>query len=312
MNNTKPTLYVLCGLPGSGKSTWTEHHKDKLNAIIHSSDAIRAELGDVNDQSKNELVFNILHRRTKEDLFNGTNVIYDATNLTFKSRRHILNQFRHIDAKKVCILFACPWELCLARNYARDRQVPEYAMTRMYKNFQTPTIYEGFDDVQIVWADYDNMIGFNYDIKMHIERWKKQGHNNPHHSKTIGNHMLAACDYMKDKTNDVRLITAALLHDCGKPDTKAFVDSHGNECDIAHFYQHHCVGSYLALFYLIKMHPNWKDEDILHVSLLINLHMKPFLAYKHSDKAEAKDRKLFGDKIIDEVLILHECDKAAH
>ena len=56
----------------------------------------------------------------------------------------------------------------------------------------------------------------------------------------------------------------------------------------------------------------FSDEDILHVSLLINLHMRPFLAYKHSDKAEAKDRKLFGDKIIDDVLILHECDKAAH
>ena len=37
-------LYFLCGLPGSCKSTWAEAHNDELNAVIHSSDQIRAEL----------------------------------------------------------------------------------------------------------------------------------------------------------------------------------------------------------------------------------------------------------------------------
>ena len=100
------------------------------------------------------------------------------------------------------------------------------------------------------------------------------------------------------------------MHDIGKPLTKSFIDSKGNVCDTAHFYEHQNVGAYLVLFYLREI--GVPDEDIIYISLLINLHMRPFLAYKHSDKAEAKDRRLFGDKIVDEVLILHECDKAAH
>ena len=71
---------MLAGLPGSGKSTYAEELVRKEGFVVHSSDKIREELGDVNDQSKNEQVFTILHKRIKEDLRSGKNVIYDATN----------------------------------------------------------------------------------------------------------------------------------------------------------------------------------------------------------------------------------------
>lgn len=306
-------LYMLVGLPGSSKSTWAAAHKDELNAVIHSSDDIRAELlGDESDQSKNEEVFKILHSRVKDDLRAGKNVIYDATNLSRKKRVTFLKELKHIPCEKVCMLFATPWELCLARNFARDRQVPEEAMVRMYKNFCTPTKYEGFDDVKIIWADYDEMLGFEFDICVDMERWKQISQNNPHHSLSIGNHMIAACDYAKDKTDDIRVITAALLHDIGKESTKSYHNSHGEPSETAHFYQHHCVGSYLALFYLRNMHPEWSDEDILYVSLLINLHMRHHLAYKQSEKAKEKDRMLFGNGVMQHLEVIYECDRAAH
>lgn len=305
-------LIYLVGIPGCGKSTWAETNKDKLNAVIHSSDAIREEFGDVNDQSKNTDVFQILHSRIKMDLKAGNNVIYDATNLNRKRRVAFLNEIKNIPCEKICILFATPWEMCLARNYARDRHVPEDVMVRMYKNFQTPTLYEGWDDVQIVWADYQDMLGYEFDICVDFVKWKTIEHDNPHHSLSIGNHMFAACDAMREKTDDTKLIAAALLHDCGKPYTKEFIDSHGNHCDVAHFYQHQCAGSYLGLFYLRRMFSEWTDADILYVSLLINLHMNPFLSWDQSASAKEKDRKLFGDKVIADVELLHECDLAAH
>jgi predicted kinase len=303
-------LFYLCGLPGSGKSQWAETHKDELNAVVHSSDSIRAELlNDENDQSKNELVFKILHQRIKDDLRAGKNVVYDATNLNRCKRIHFLNnELRDIPCNKICVLFAVPWEMCLARNFTRDRQVPEEVMSRMYKSFSTPTVYEGWSEVRIVWAEYKNMLGFEYDICVDMEKWKRIDHNNPHHHKSIGNHMLTACDYIKDRTNDVKLISAALLHDIGKPDVKAFINSKGEPCDIAHYYNHENIGSYKALFYLRNMHPDWSDMELLYVSLLINMHMRPHSAWKQSDKAKDKDRRLFGDDIIKSLELLNEAD----
>lgn len=312
MNALKPTFYMTVGLPASGKSTWAEINKDKLTAVLHSSDAIREELGNINDQSNNAEVFELLHRRAKEDLRAGKNVIYDATNLNRKRRVAFLNELKSISCNKVCVLFATPYELCVARNFTRDRQVPEEVLSRMYRSFNTPTKYEGFDSVQIIYADYSHLLGFEFNFKTSMRKWRKIDHDNPHHSLTIGAHMLKAASYMRDKTQDTKLFASAVLHDCGKNACKSFYDSKGNLTSIAHYYNHEHVSAYLSLFYLINMYPTWTDEDILYVSLLIDLHMKPYLAYKQSDKSMLKDRQLFGDKFIDEVFILHECDEAAH
>lgn len=302
-------LYVTVGLPASGKSTWAETHKDELNAVVHSSDNIRAELlNDVNDQSKNDKVFKIFHRRIKDDLRAGKNVIYDATNLSRKRRVAFINELKKIPCEKVCILFATPFEQCCARNFARDRQVPSDALVRMYKGFETPYYTDGFDDIQIVYSDIVGTYGFEYDICVDLERWKVVSQDNPHHRLSIGDHMIAACEYMKNKTDDKRLIASALLHDCGKDSTKSWNEEKGH-CT---YYQHHCVGSYLALFYLKRMHPDWSDKDILYVSLLINLHMRPLLAYKESDKAKEKDRRLFGDDFMRDLDLLHQADLASH
>jgi predicted kinase len=307
-------IYVLCGIPGSGKSQWAETHKKELNAVVHSSDSIRAELlNDENDQSKNELVFKILHQRIKDDLRAGKNVIWDSTNLSRKNRVHFIkNELKGIPCEKVCILFACPFELCLARNFARDRQVPEEAMCRMYKSFTTPTTLEGFNDVQIVWADYKNMIGFEFDIDESLNRWKCIAHDNPWHSLSIGYHMIEAYVYMKKQTDNEHLLAAAILHDCGKPDVKSYINSKGEQTEIAHYYNHESISAYKSLFYLRNMYPEWSDKDILYVSLLINLHMRAHTAWEQSDKAKDKDRRLFGDDVMSDLELLYEADLAAH
>ena len=63
-------LIFLIGLPSGGKSSYCESYK-VLNpdAVIVSSDAIREEVfGDVNDQSHNQEVFNIVEKRCREAL----------------------------------------------------------------------------------------------------------------------------------------------------------------------------------------------------------------------------------------------------
>ena len=52
----KPTLYIMCGLSGSGKSTIaTQIANENPNTVIVSSDEIREELtGNYEDQEHNE------------------------------------------------------------------------------------------------------------------------------------------------------------------------------------------------------------------------------------------------------------------
>lgn len=307
-------LIFCVGIPGGGKSHWAETHKDELNAVIHSSDAIREELGDVNDQSQNNLVFETLHKRVKDDLCNGKNVIYDATNLSRKRRISFLHELEKIPCEKICVLFATPWEIALANNFARDRQVPEDVMVRMIKSFEVPSKYEGWDDIQIVWYDYKNISGFEYDFHDDIEKWRSVSHSNPHHSLSIGDHMIVTYNNALAKTDDFLLSLAAYMHDCGKIDVKSFVDSKGNTSEIAHFYSHENVSAYKSLFYLKDLftseYMKLSDYEIIYVSLLINLHMRPFV-WEQSEKAKEKDRRLFGDDIIHQLEVLHECDVAA-
>ena len=91
----KPTMWVLVGLSGSGKSSIaTQIANENPNTIIVSSDAIREELtGNYENQEHNEEVFKIFHNRIRKNLENKKNVIADATNITMKSRRAIMMKY---------------------------------------------------------------------------------------------------------------------------------------------------------------------------------------------------------------------------
>ena len=55
------TLIMLCGCPGSGKSTWTQQYKENKKVVIISRDEIRFRLVSEKEEyfSKETQVFNI-------------------------------------------------------------------------------------------------------------------------------------------------------------------------------------------------------------------------------------------------------------
>ena len=122
----KPTLWVMCGLSGSGKSTIAKQlAQEHENTVIVSSDSVRKELtGDYENQDHNEEVFKIFHKRIREALENNINVIADATNITMKSRRAILENVKGIDCHKVAYLIPKPFEQCKADNLNEKSNPP--------------------------------------------------------------------------------------------------------------------------------------------------------------------------------------------
>lgn len=305
MQMNKPAFTMMVGLVGSGKSTYAKQLSEETNAIICSSDAIREELcGDENSQENNEEVFKILHSRIKENLKNGKNVIYDATNINSKRRRAFLSELRRIPCVKKCVVMATPFEMCCIQNESRDRVVPYEVIERMYKNWNTPYWFEGWNEIEIKFPDdfeINNVIGIWISDHMDYDQ------NNPHHSYTLGQHCNLVGQTLKD---DMLLHCAGLLHDCGKPFTKSFINSKGEKTDIGHYYQHHCCGSYDSLFF---RYPDGVDR--LDVSVLINLHMTPHFweeDKEHGEKTRQKYQKLWGNELYNNVMKLHEADKKAH
>lgn len=308
---------MLVGLPGSGKSTYAEKLRQQ-GYIIHSSDVIREELtGNMNEQSFNEKVFYMLHNRIKEDLRQGKDVVYDATNLSRKRRKAFLEEIHNIKCKKICILIMTPYEVCLAQNYTRERQVPEGVIVNMYKSFNTPWYSEGWDEIKIEWYNYERIPGFVFNFEEDIKRWTKISHDNPNHKLSIGQHMTMAfshafklycCRYITDK----RVIIAAYMHDCGKPGVKCFADSKGEPSKIAHYYQHENVGAYLCFFYIKEMYPELREEDILYISLLINLHMRAHNAWDQNSNTKEKDLKIYGEKAIKDLELIYQADMFSH
>ena len=293
MNRSK--LILLVGIPGAGKTTYAnEYKKSNLNTIHLSSDIIRAELyGDESIQGNPAEVFSLMQKRAIEALNNGKDVIYDATGITRKDRAGIISicpKFAKIEAH---IIWA-PIETCIERDAARERTVGKVVIDRMLKKFQAPYYDEGIDEIVIVRPDFWDWDGHNYAEKCFEDM--KIPHDNPHHTLDVIDHCWEAERYLFNKdVTDEDLLFATLRHDIGKPYVKAFIDSKGNPCEQAHYYQHQCLGSWMSYgFGSITPYSAW----------LISVHMDPFLNTKYY-----KNLPAFLKKDVD---LLHEADLEAH
>jgi len=126
------TLYVMIGIPGSGKSTVA----GLLGLPVVSTDAIRLELtGDAEDQSANDTVYAVAHARTEQHLACGESVVFDATNLTGSSRRPLRKMAHSWNARLVACLVDVDEATARERNRSRERVVPEFVMDRMIGQF---------------------------------------------------------------------------------------------------------------------------------------------------------------------------------
>lgn len=143
----KPKLYVLVGLPASGKSTYAKNNLlDKAKLL--SSDAIRKELfNDETHQADNKAVFTTLYNRAREYLRNGDNVVIDSTSINKFERARVLRNFEGFDIEKIAIFINTPVKVCCERDLLRSRTVGKDVIYKYKRKFERPTIDEGFDNV---------------------------------------------------------------------------------------------------------------------------------------------------------------------
>ncbi len=139
---------LAVGLPASGKSTWFA----SLGVQPLSSDSIRALLFDSEEnQTNHRVVFATLRWLLRKRLDLRQPVTYlDATHLSRWERSPYLHLAELIECRVEAIWFDEPFDVCLRRNAARSRVVPEGAMRKMRDRFEPPSLAEGFSLITIV------------------------------------------------------------------------------------------------------------------------------------------------------------------
>lgn len=141
-------IVLLVGLPGSGKSTYLE----RLRVTALSSDAVRLLLADdATNQTIHGRVFATLRYMLRQRLAIGRSVTYiDATHLTPRERRPYVKIAQKYGCRIEALFFDVPLEVCLERNRARARVVPDEAMRAMATKLVPPSVAEGFSRVTVV------------------------------------------------------------------------------------------------------------------------------------------------------------------
>lgn len=161
LNKSNPTITILIGCPGSGKSTWRKSRiaaPENHPVVLSTDDYIESKA------RENHIPYNKAFTSFFDDaehhmlanfntaIKNSQNILVDRTNVTKKARRRFLSRIpKHYT--KIAVVFARDLEYLLEVNNTRldtGRDVPVSVIEHMHSMFTVPLESEGFDKVVYV------------------------------------------------------------------------------------------------------------------------------------------------------------------
>lgn len=131
------TVYVMCGVPGSGKTTQSKRMAEELGLARFSFDEMRCI-------RQEEFL-----RPALAAMREGKSVILDTTNLRANVRKKLLQALEGVSCRKVVVFMDTPLEECLHRNANREAKLHERVIVSLHQSVQKPTIDEGWDEIYI-------------------------------------------------------------------------------------------------------------------------------------------------------------------
>ena len=121
---------------GCGKSTFAAKHFRPTQIV--SSDDCRARVSDdPANQGVSHHAFDLMYFIIRKRLLLKRLTVADATNLESFDRRELIKTARWFNFKAVALVLDIPLEVCLERNSARERVVPEEAVRLQFGKFES-------------------------------------------------------------------------------------------------------------------------------------------------------------------------------
>ena len=143
-----PILYILCGPPGCGKSTYYRNSSELAHCVYVSRDEVRFSIVKEEEDyfSHEKEVFRKFVSLLITAMRDGYDVVADATHLNEFSRRKLTQaiDMYTTDYKIIYVVFNVNADTCVARNANRTGRanVPENIIRNMCRDFRAPTLDE--------------------------------------------------------------------------------------------------------------------------------------------------------------------------
>lgn len=131
-------VYIMSGLPASGKSTWVSQQ----NLPVIEMDAIRIEMNVKQNENQGKVRQEAL-KRAKELLAKKQSFIWDGVNLDLNRRTPLIDLACAYGALVQLVYVETSYDVMIERNKQRgfDR-VPDKVLDKMFKQWSVPTLDE--------------------------------------------------------------------------------------------------------------------------------------------------------------------------
>lgn len=156
---SKPVLYMLVGVPGSGKSTWVNQLTKNMDKYyIASTDRLLEIYASMrgatyDDVFKENIGYaeKAMLTHVKDAIMYNYDIIWDQTNISRKSRAKKLAMIPNT-YNKIAVFFPTPETGELDRRLAsrKGKTIPPYVIDGMVEMLEEPRMDEGFDTIKYV------------------------------------------------------------------------------------------------------------------------------------------------------------------
>jgi predicted kinase len=149
-----PTVYILVGVPASGKSTWIAQQDWARDCVVVNTDNFVEDYAKQVGSTYSEVFDDYMPTAVKlmtDQVIDareaGRDIIWDQTSTTLGSRRKKFAMLPNYHA--VAVVFPTPDKAEHARRLASrpGKQIPWNVLNGMISGFQMPTEDEGFDEI---------------------------------------------------------------------------------------------------------------------------------------------------------------------